>query len=77
MPYPGRTLQRGSPSGPPVWAVQEALARAGVGYTAGRGPFGPRTDAAVRSFQSASRLVVDGVVGPRTWAALHPTVPAP
>jgi len=77
MPYPGRTLQRGSPSGPAVWAVQEALARAGVGYTAGRGPFGPRTDAAVRAFQAASRLVVDGVVGPRTWTALHPAVPAP
>jgi peptidoglycan hydrolase-like protein with peptidoglycan-binding domain len=77
MAYPGQALRRGSPSAPPVWAVQEGLAGAGVGYTAGRGPFGPRTEAGVRSFQSGARLAVDGVVGPRTWAALHPTVPTP
>jgi hypothetical protein len=34
------------------------------------GDFGAKTDAAVREFQRRSGLVVDGIVGPRTWAKL-------
>lgn len=38
------------------------------------GLFGSMTDAAVRRFQRASGIVVDGIVGPVTWAKLYPAV---
>ncbi len=34
------------------------------------GVFGPRTEAAVRLFQKANRLTVDGIVGQSTWRKL-------
>jgi uncharacterized protein (TIGR02594 family) len=43
-----------------------------LGYTLGKqdGAFGSRTLAAVVAFQADSDLVADGIVGPKTWAAL-------
>lgn len=42
------------------------------------GDFGPVTNGAVRAFQRKNGLTVDGVVGPKTWAALLATdTPAP
>lgn len=61
--YPGRPLKRSS-TGVAVTFIQTRL-----GVTAD-GKFGAQTDAAVRAFQTDRKLVVDGVVGPATWAAL-------
>ncbi|WP_045747284.1 peptidoglycan-binding protein [Actinoplanes sp. NBRC 101535] len=36
--------------------------------------FGPQTETAVRAFQTAKRLTVDGIAGPQTWQALVTTV---
>lgn len=38
------------------------------------GIFGPDTEKAVKAFQKSKRLSVDGIVGPKTWAALHKAV---
>lgn len=48
-----------------------------LGYFVGRidGIFGPRTRDSVLSFQATEGLGTDGVVGPRTWAALKTASP--
>ncbi|MYS23311.1 Lyzozyme M1 (1,4-beta-N-acetylmuramidase), GH25 family, partial [Streptomyces sp. DvalAA-14] len=62
------TVQQGS-SGSAVSAVQHELDAHGAALTVD-GAFGPATDSAVRSYQSAHGLTVDGIVGPATWEAL-------
>lgn len=57
------TLRRGD-RGEAVKIVQ---AKVGAGAD---GIFSPNTEALVRRFQSAKGLVPDGIVGPRTWAAI-------
>ncbi|MCU1245913.1 MAG: N-acetylmuramoyl-L-alanine amidase, partial [Acidobacteria bacterium] len=57
------TLRRGA-TGPLVAAIQAKL------QVAGPPTFGPKTEAALRLFQSAHGLVPDGIVGPATWVAL-------
>lgn len=64
-----RTLRRGS-SGPSVKTLQNLLRSRGFDPGPSDGQFGKRTDAAVRCFQTAAGLTVDGVVGPGTWSAL-------
>lgn len=63
-----RTLQLTQPpmQGDDVRALQVALR---VGLTLD-GIYGPRTEAAVKSYQAAHHLGVDGIVGPETRAAL-------
>ena len=57
-----------------VWA-QEHLASAGITIPID-GDYGPNTQSAVESFQTAEGLTADGVVGPATWAALLRFAPA-
>jgi peptidoglycan hydrolase-like protein with peptidoglycan-binding domain len=52
-----------------VFAVQSLL-RAHGHEVEVDGDFGPKTESAVRAFQQARGLQVDGVVGNRTWEAL-------
>src|SRR5690606_22866101 len=53
-----------------VAAVRELQRRLNLKPEHQTGYFGPITDVAVREFQEASGLVVDGIVGPMSWAAL-------
>lgn len=63
------TLRRKA-KGPAVRALQVLLVRHGHALTVD-GDFGGETEKAVRAFQSAhAGLTVDGVAGPKTWAAL-------
>lgn len=76
-PSPGwrPTIRRGN-KGADVIECQTMLTRLGydIGSCGIDGDFGRATEAAVRSFQSDNKLVVDGVVGPMTWDALDKAV---
>jgi len=50
--------------------VKELQKELGFSSTQIDGEFGPMTDAAVRRFQQNNGLLVDGIVGGRTWTAL-------
>lgn len=66
-----KVLKKGS-KGNTVKALQHLLMAYGFncgGYGAD-GRFGPGTDSALRSYQKAKGLVVDGVCGPKTWNKL-------
>ena len=70
--YP--TKRRGD-SGDYIPTLQTKLNLAGIKGADGKaltvdGEFGANTDYAVRAFQKKYSLVVDGIVGPATWAVL-------
>lgn len=71
-PLASRPLLRSGDTGSCVVDLQRRLIARGfsVGTAGADGIFGPATYSAVRRFQSARGLVVDGIVGPYTWAAL-------
>ncbi len=68
--YNMQTLRINS-SGTQVWVLQQLLNRT-IDYTCGKadGIFGTKTLAAVRRYQEANGLTVDGIVGKNTWAKL-------
>ena len=59
-------LRRGS-RGPEVKALQQQL---GMPAAEQDGIFGPKTEQAVRNFQTSQGLQVDGIVGPQTQASI-------
>lgn len=65
------TLCQGS-TGESVARAQQQLAALGydLGASGADGIYGSKTAAAVKAFQRAAGLTVDGVIGPATWAAL-------
>ncbi len=68
-------LKKGS-TGQYVTNLQKALNTAGANPTlVTDGSFGPKTDTAVKTFQYAHNLVVDGIVGNNTKTALLPFAP--
>lgn len=69
--FPGQ-LGLGS-HGTAVAAWQRRLARRWGYLVKVDGSFGARTQRATRGFQHDHRLEVDGIVGPKTWAAAWPS----
>ena len=72
--FGSRSLKLGK-RGWDVASLQFRLAERGFPSGIFDGYFGPRTDAALRSFQEWAGLVVDGVAGPATMRALAGPVP--
>jgi hypothetical protein len=75
------TLRRGA-AGTDVGELQRQLNQwitathpPGLNVLATDSSFGPRTEAAVRAFQQAHGLPVDGIVGPETWRILATVAP--
>lgn len=62
------TIRRGS-KGEYVKKLQEVLNSHGYNLTVD-GEFGPKTEKAVKEYQSKKQLVIDGIVGKMTWSSL-------
>jgi peptidoglycan hydrolase-like protein with peptidoglycan-binding domain len=67
------TVRKGD-RGPTVKRLHELLAGNGLGVPSSS-VFGTRTHEAVRAYQKARKLTVDGIVGPQTWTALLNDLP--
>jgi peptidoglycan hydrolase-like protein with peptidoglycan-binding domain len=72
-PATKRTLKAQTPmmQGSDVLWVQNRLQALGFSPGTIDGVYGPKSTAAVRAFQTARKLVVDGIVGSNTYAALQ------
>ncbi|MDQ3678314.1 MAG: peptidoglycan-binding protein [Actinomycetota bacterium] len=65
------TIHKGS-KGPAVKKAQNALKLRFYDPGPIDGIFGPKTESAVKWYQSDHGLQPDGIVGPKTWAGLDP-----
>jgi peptidoglycan hydrolase-like protein with peptidoglycan-binding domain len=61
--------RRQGDQGEAVSAIQSQLASRGMGVAVD-GDYGPQTADAVKTYQRQKGLLVDGIVGPKTWNAL-------
>jgi hypothetical protein len=68
--YTQLSLKNPNMTGPEVKLLQTKLKAHKFSPGPIDGIFGPKTDAAVRKYQAANHLVVDGIVGPVTWTSL-------
>lgn len=66
-----RRVLRKDMSGEDVKSLQVALKELGFFTGTPLGNFGPLTEEAVLRFQKNAKIEADGVVGPKTWAALE------
>lgn len=76
LPPLTRSLKQGV-RGDDVSALQTALKALSLNPGPVDGDFGPKTLAAVKQFQFQAGLSVDGIVGPKTWAALGGSLDTP
>ncbi|ABX07820.1 N-acetylmuramoyl-L-alanine amidase family 2 (plasmid) [Herpetosiphon aurantiacus DSM 785] len=67
------TLKRNTPATSLAKTAQYLLRTHGASITAD-GAFGPATEAAVKAFQTAKGLTVNGIIGAATWESLIRTV---
>ena len=77
MPNPAQQTISPGATGDVVRRLERALRRTPDLGISVDGVFGPQLEAAVKSFQEGSGLVVDGIVGPVTWNALPDGGPMP
>jgi peptidoglycan hydrolase-like protein with peptidoglycan-binding domain len=77
MANPGQPTISSGATGDVVRRLQRALRRTPDEGIAVDGIFGARLEAAVKQFQQGVGLVVDGIAGPLTWAALPDGGPMP
>lgn len=71
-PYPPGTILKQGMTGPAVLAIQQRLKVRGWDI-ATDGVDGPITTSIVKQFQTEKHLMVDGQVGPNTWASIMST----
>lgn len=69
---PVRPLLKRGDEGAAVELLQRALSQQGFPLGAIDGDFGPRTERALRAFQAAVGIGVDGKAGTDSWRALEP-----
>jgi hypothetical protein len=66
-----KTLKLGA-SGSDVVKLQKRLLELELNSGSADGKFGPKTETALKQFQTNQRFLVDGIAGPKTLAALFP-----